>query len=85
LQSLIANTMSTNQVTEPGDDVLKSDLQEINYRLSHYIQHVRDIRQTPGGDSTAQLHNSLTTLEQEIRNLKNIYEAELDTMRFVFV
>ena len=81
----IMSSGQNNGEANSVEDPLKSDLQEINYRLSHYIQHVRDLRQTPSGESTVQLHHSLTTLEQEIRNLKNIYETELDALRLVEV
>lgn len=76
---------STEIIGSGSNDPLKSDLQEINYRLSHYIQHVRDLRLAPlgnGAENTVQLHHSLSTLEQEIRNLKQIYETELESMRF---
>ncbi len=94
-QQQLPRTMSASQpvkiFSDVGEDnapsVLKNDMQEINYRLSHYIQHVRDLGHTPSGsgDSTVQLHHSLSTLELEIRNLKHIYETELDSMRCAIV
>ncbi|BFZ16243.1 hypothetical protein BsWGS_19281 [Bradybaena similaris] len=59
----------------------KEALQQVNDRLCSYIAHVRLLNQHSNNvDSSTFLH-STKILEEEITNLKNMYEKELDALR----
>jgi hypothetical protein len=58
----------------------KEELQRLNDRFSQYILKVRQLGQGRQLDSSAYL-NSARVLEEEVTNLKNLYERELNNMR----
>jgi len=59
----------------------KEELQRLNDRFSQYIIKVRQLRQQSTQlDSTAFLQ-SIKILEEEVTNLKCLYERELDNIR----
>ncbi|XP_041367270.1 uncharacterized protein LOC121381918 isoform X3 [Gigantopelta aegis] len=61
--------------------LLQEELRQLNERFMSYIQRVRQLgEQASQGDCSALL-TSTKSLEQEINNLKNLYEQELQKLR----
>lgn len=59
----------------------KQDLQTLNSRLSQYIRHIREMKENSGYLDSKVFLESVTIMEQELNNLKNMYERELDNAR----
>lgn len=60
------------------------ELQHLNDRFSAYVQTVRRLGEEFGHlDSSSFLH-SCSLLEEQIENLKNFYEKELESLRWVY-
>ena len=61
----------------------KEELQRINDRFTAYIQRVRHLREQSGQQSdTTSFIKSTKILEDEVATLKNLYEKELDNVRY---
>lgn len=61
----------------------KEELQRISDRFTAYIQRVRHLREQSGQQSdTTSFIKSTKILEDEVATLKNLYEKELDNVRY---
>ena len=69
----------------PPDQVSKSqakaELQAISTRLGSYIQYVREVSENANQVDLAAFINSIKILEDELVNIKNMYEVELGSTR----
>ena len=63
--------------------VLQEELHQLNERFSSYVQRVRQLGEQANVVDTSAFLKSTKSLEQEINNLKNLYEQELQKLRLV--
>ena len=72
----------------PPDQMSKSqaraELQGISTRLGSYIQYVREISENANQVDLASFVNSIKILEEELVNIKTLYEGELGSARWDF-
>lgn len=61
----------------------KEELQVLNNRLSEYISRVRQLWEQRGQIDSSAFLKSTRILEEEIQNLKGMYECELENLRYV--
>lgn len=59
----------------------KEELQVLNNRLSEYISRVRQLWEQRGQIDSSAFLKSTRILEDEIQNLKGMYECELENLR----
>ncbi|KAK3102723.1 hypothetical protein FSP39_013445 [Pinctada imbricata] len=59
----------------------KEELQKINDRFTSYIQKVRHLREQSNQLDSSSFLKSAKVLEEEVANLKNLYETELENLR----
>lgn len=75
------NTSTTTTSTHVNRVQEKEELQRLNDRFSLYIQRVRQLREQSGQIDSASFLKSAKLLEDEVSNLKNLYESELHNLR----
>ncbi|XP_060086406.1 uncharacterized protein LOC132565720 [Ylistrum balloti] len=59
----------------------KEELQRLNDRFSAYVQRVRQLREQSGQIDSSSFLKTTKQLEDEVANLKNLYEHELHNVR----
>ena len=59
----------------------KQELQDLNQRLSSYIQQMQMLREQEGHTDSSALVHSISVLEDELANIKAMYERELEALR----
>lgn len=59
----------------------KEELQRLNDRFSMYVQRVRQLREQGGHIDSSAFLKTTKQLEDEVSNLKNLYEHELNNVR----
>lgn len=60
----------------------KEELQKLNDRFSNYVARIRQLLGQPSNNvDTSAFLKSMKVLDEEIANLKSIYESELDKLR----
>ena len=72
----LASTLSMTRSQE------KEELQRINDRFTAYIQKVRMLREHSNQLDSSAFIKSAKVLEEEVANLKNLYESELENIRY---
>ena len=63
----------------------KQDLQLLNDRFSNYIQRVRLLSEQSNRLDASSFVKQTRILEEEVANLKTLYERELDVLRYMIV
>ena len=61
----------------------KTELQDLNNRLSSYIRTIRDLKSAGNNMDSAMFVDTIGMLEQELVNLKNLYDNQLEKDRSV--
>lgn len=59
----------------------QADMQGLNDRLAHYMDKMRHLKQVGHGMEPSKYHESMKMLEDEMKKLRAMYEAELDKLR----
>ncbi|CAG5125325.1 unnamed protein product, partial [Candidula unifasciata] len=75
VNGVCTNLTSSTRIQE------KEELQRLNDRFSAYTARVRLLNQHPNNVDWSAFRNSTKILEEEITNLKKLYENELDALR----
>ncbi|XP_033752068.1 uncharacterized protein LOC117335906 isoform X3 [Pecten maximus] len=79
------NMMSTHMTTSSSSHINrvqeKEELQRLNDRFSSYVQRVRQLREQSGQIDSSSFLKTTKQLEEEVANLKNLYEHELNNIR----
>ncbi|CAL1537650.1 unnamed protein product [Lymnaea stagnalis] len=70
-----------SSVLQPSRVQEKEELQRLNDRFSAYVSRVRQLGQQANSIDTSAFLRSTKILEDEIVNLKNLYETELEKLR----
>ena len=60
----------------------RNDIAQLNDRLAHYITEVKHLREAGNRVDSSAFLDSIQILEEGLRNLKNLYEEELDKSRY---
>lgn len=63
----------------------KEELQRLTDKFSAYVGYVRQLNQHVSNANAANFVTSTKILDEEIANLKSIYEAELQKLRYILL
>ncbi|XP_069132488.1 uncharacterized protein [Argopecten irradians] len=82
----MTGNMMTTQFTTTSSSHMnrvqeKEELQRLNDRFSAYVQRVRQLREQSGQIDSSSFLKTTKQLEDEVANLKNLYEHELNNIR----
>ncbi|XP_021368992.1 uncharacterized protein LOC110460435 isoform X3 [Mizuhopecten yessoensis] len=79
--NMMSSHMTTSSSTHVNRVQEKEELQRLNDRFGAYVQRVRQLREQGGQIDSSAFLKTTKQLEDEVSNLKNLYEHELHNIR----